>query len=379
LETQVIREPAGALHVAAEWDRLAVTSGRPYAAPGWQLGWWDAARPEGGRPVILVARDAGSVAGVLALWAQRTRSGVERLRVMGAPLAQGAGPVALPGREAAVAAAFATALHGLRPRPATLEFEGVHDGRRWAGLLKDTWPGRSAPRWRGERLVAAPLADLRPGTLDDWFAGRSSGFRQQMRRSRRALEARGATFSRAATPEAIEAAIPDLLRLHHGRWDARGGSKVVDGRTGAALAAVARRLGGEGGRMHIELIELDGQVISAHLFVAAGAETTYWLGGFDDAHARDRPGLVALVGGVEHALARGATCFDLGPGRRPYKARFADRERLLDWGTLLLPGPQRPFTTMRLVPGRLARQAAHRVRKEAPDARPAGAGANEPA
>jgi CelD/BcsL family acetyltransferase involved in cellulose biosynthesis len=115
--------------------------------------------------------------------------------------------------------------------------------------------------------------------------------------------------------------------------------------------------------MSVELIEVDGRPVSAHLVLAAGEETTYWLGGFDEAFAADRPGLVALLQAVEHALARGATRFDLGPGDQAYKRRFADGDRPLDWVTLVLPGLRRPLTRLQLAPRRLAREVRDGVRR----------------
>jgi CelD/BcsL family acetyltransferase involved in cellulose biosynthesis len=355
VDVEVIRTVPPPEEVWQAWDRLAVEAARPYVSPVWQVGWWEGAGPPSGRPLVLLARDADGPAGVLALWAQRTRSGVERLRILGAPLTQGTGPAARPGMERAVARGFAEALASLRPRPATLELDGVLEGRRWAALLTECWPGRVAPHWRFEKAVVAPLAHLEADSLDAWLATRSSGFRQQMRRSRRALLERGAVFRRVDTPGEIAAVVDDLLRLHRARWAGRGGSRAVDDGTAAALTAIARRADAPD-RMHVELIEVGGQVVSAHLFLSAGAETTYWLGGFDDAYSRERAGLVALVNATEHAIARGATHLDLGPGRQPYKERFADGERLLDWGWLLLPGPQRPLTTLKLAPGRVARR-----------------------
>jgi CelD/BcsL family acetyltransferase involved in cellulose biosynthesis len=141
------------------------------------------------------------------------------------------------------------------------------------------------------------------------------------------------------------------VALHEDRWRGRGGSRAVGADTQPVLAEVARALDGTE-RLTMELLEVDGRPVSAHLFLAAGEETTYWLGGFDEAYAADRPGLVALLQGVEHALGRGAARLDLGPGDQPYKRRFADAERELDWVTLVLPGPRR------LVSAAAARPAA---------------------
>jgi CelD/BcsL family acetyltransferase involved in cellulose biosynthesis len=361
VQGELITHPAELEALAPAWDRLAVTCGRPYAAPAWQLGWWRRAAPPGARPLVLVARDCDEVAGVLALFGQAGRSGLERLRVMGAPMAQGTGPLALPGREAQAARAFAQALAQVRrPRPATLELEGVLEGRRWAALLGDGWPRGARPAVLRGAAVLAPLARLGAPSLDAWLATRSANFRQQLRRSRRRLESRGASFRRVDGADEIAALLPAFVALHEGRWRERGGSRAVGADTQPVLAEVAAALDGTA-RLTMELVEVEGRPVSAHLFLAAGEETTYWLGGFDEAYAADKPGLVALLEGVEHALGRGATRLDLGPGDQPYKRRFADAERELHWLTLVLPGPRRAVTRLQLAPRRLARAARDRA------------------
>ncbi len=339
------------------WDALAVARGLPYAAPAWQLGWWDAAAPAGARPMMLVARDGAATVGVMALYRVAGRSGLQRLLVMGAAAAQGTGPVMAAGREAEVAAAFAEALSGVRgPRPATLELQGVAQGEHWAGQLCASWPGRARPRVSPVRRVDAPVLTLAEESFDHWLARRSANFRQQMRRARRGLDRRDAVFRRATTTAEIRAAIPDLLALHRARFAGRGGSEAVDAGTAAILGAAADGLDGTG-RMHVELIEHEDRTISAHLFVSAGEEMTYWLGGFDDRYAREHPGMLGLVGAVEHALARGRRRLDLGPGVQPYKMRLADGIRRLDWDNVLFPGPRRPVTRLQLAPRQLARTA----------------------
>ena len=365
MRAQLIDDPEAARRLWADWDALAVQASLPYATPAWQLGWWTAAAPERARLRVLAARDdAGAVVGVLGLFGERTPTGGERLRLLGAPLAQGMAPLAVAGREAEVAAAFAGALAVLRPLPATLELEGVPDGERWARMLRDGWPGRARPPVQFLRDVTAPAAGTSgAATLDAWLKGRSSNFRSQMRRSRRGLDERGGVLRRARTAPEIEAVLPRLLELHHARWRDRGGSAAVDDGTHAVLVEAVRGLAPDR-RAHAEIIECDGAVISAHLFFSAGEETTYWLGGFDDAYAAERPGLLALLGALEDVIERGATRLDLGPGTDQYKARLADRERTLAWRRLVLPGPRLPLTLLELAPRRVARAAADRLGPE---------------
>ena len=359
LHTDIIEDDQPAEALRPGWDALAVAAGLPYASPGWQLGWWRAARQPRARLLVLAVRDGDELVGLLGLWRRRDRRGVERLRLLGSAYAQGTAPLAAPGREAEVASALAHALAGLRPRAAVLELEGVPGGSRWAELLCAAWPGRG-PTVLRRPPVPGPFFSLEGG-VDAWLARRSSGFRQQLRRSRRGLEREGVTLRRACDPTDIAALVPERLRLHEARWADRGGSDAVDERTGAVLIEAARALAPEG-RLHVEVAERGGAVLAAHLFLCAGAEVTYWLGGFDDAVARERPGLVALLTAAEHAAAGGITRFDLGPGTESYKQRFADDQRELDWIQLVLPGAGRPLALAWLVPRRLAAKARARVR-----------------
>lgn len=365
MRAELIDDAARAEGLRDGWDRLAVAAGLPYATPAWQLGWWQAARPPGARLVILAASDGPGLAGVLGLYGQRGPGGLHRLRLLGASLAQGTAPLAAAGREVEVAGAFATALAALTdPRPATLEFEGTPDGARWAALMSDRWPGGRHPFAGPVRRVPEPWTSLAGDEdVDAWLARRSANFRQQLRRSRRRLEGRGAVLRRAETASDVEAVLPALLELHHARWRDRGGSEAVDDDTLAVLVEATRALAPTG-RAHVEVVEIEGRVVSAHLFLAAGGRSTYWLGGFDDAYAAERPGLVALLDGVEHALLRGDARLNLGPGEEGYKQRFADGEDTLDWQRLLLPGPRRPLTRLQLAPRAAARVAADRLGPE---------------
>ncbi len=343
------------------WDALAVACSRPYSAPGWQLGWWHEAAPVNARPLVLVAYEGEELVGLLALYGRRERTGLERLRIMGAADAQGTSPLARPGREREVGRVLGEELAALRgPRAVILDFEGVPEGRHWAAALATSWRGADRSAVLAGQPVAAPVVGLAGGTIDEWLASRSANFRQQLRRSRRRLERRGAEFRRTRTASELQEILPALVRLHLARWAGRGGSGAVGSRTEAVLCRAAGALG-DADRMYAEVIELDGRVISSHLFVAAGDEVTYWLGGFDERHGAEHPGLLALLGAVEHALERGAARLDLGPGTHPYKLRFADGTRELDWLHVLPPGVGRPVSRARLAPRRLARAARRRL------------------
>ena len=338
LRSRLFEEPASLGPHLQDWDALAVQAGRPYCAPGWMLAWWRAAAPAGARLRVAVALDeSGRLVGVAPFWAQR-RTGVEWLRLLAAPISQPTAPMAEPGRERDCARVLAGALAAAVPAPAVLGFDGVPAGSPWPALLADEWPGRRTARLHLEQTISAPTVSLRASGLDEWLAGKSSNFRGQVRRLRRQLEGRGGEFHRIGPDGDMQSVLRDLARLHHSRWDPRGGSAALDDRVEAMLGMAARELA-PAGRLWVSAIIADGQTISAHLIVAAGDELAYWLGGHDDAWAGQKPGLLALVAAIGEGLQRGGGSLALGPGAQDYKLRLADASQALDFVTLALPGP----------------------------------------
>lgn len=332
---ELIEEEGRLEELRGAWDELAQTLGRPYAAPGWMLAWWRHAAPAGARLGVAAAWDGDELVGLAPLWRER-RAGVQWLRPLAAPVSHRSEPLAAPGREGDVAPVMAAALAGARPAPDAVAFEALPAGSPWPGLLAAEWPGPGRARLEREREVTAPHVTL-DGGYDAWLAAKSSNFRSQVRRLRRKLEAQGARFVRITEADDLEPALRDFARLHHARWDPRGGSGALTPEVEAMLAAAVADLSPRG-RLSIWAVEVDGRAISSHLFVEAGDEMVYWLGGHDDAWGAHKPGLQTLVAAVEDAFARGVARLDLGPGDQEYKYRLADGESSLEWVTLLAPG-----------------------------------------
>lgn len=189
-------------------------------------------------------------------------------------------------------------------------------------------------------MVAPAVGDLMPD--EDWLQSKSRNFRQQARRRRRHLAGEGMIFHLATTPAEITARLPSFNRLHEARFEYRGGSDVLDEQVVAMLHSATRQLDSPD-RYRLWTIEDDYHVISAHLFVAAGGEVSYWLGGFDDEWASEQPSLQALIAAIQHAAEHGDDRLDLGPGAQPYKLRLSDREQQLDWMMLFPRGRRRPL------------------------------------
>ncbi len=344
----------------ASWDALAVKLGRPYCAPGWMLAWLRHVEPRG-RLRTVVALDGDRLVGIAPFYVMPSRLGPARYRLLAAASCSPVEPLAEPGREREAAAAFASCLASARPRVDLLALEGMHASSRWPSLIAAEWPGRR-PRLHIEVTHPAPDLDLRGVTFEGWLPSKSGNFRSQIRRSRRQLEAHGARFRMSRSPEELDRDLESFARLHHGRWAQRGGS-------GALTPGVERMLRDAGRsllareRFRLFCIDVDGRTIAAEIFLAAGGELSYWLGGFDEAWAAQRPSILGIVAAIEDALQRGEAHCDLGPGAQAYKYRLADGEQRAEWLMMVPAGPRAALVELTLFPRRVWRAAPEGVRR----------------
>lgn len=354
-------EDAGALERwRPSWDRLAVASRRPFCTPGWMLAWWRNVAPRGASLRTVVVTEGQELVGIAPWFVERAYGGVLRARMLASSSSFRTEPLAVPGREAEVGAQVMAALARCDPPPMVVLLEAVPAGSPWLEAFAQAWRGRAHP-WRfHDKSVGAPRLSLEGRTYQDWLDSKSPHFRQHMRRARRQLEDRGATVRLVGEPEELPAAIAELGRLHRKRWERRAGPNQFDERMERMLLDVGRDLLSEG-RFRLVRIDVAGRSVSSHLFLAAGGEVSYWLGGFDEAWAAHSPSLVAILAAIEHAWAQGDSGFDLGVGEQPYKYRFADEEESLRWWTLVPRVPGYVGTRLRLVPKQAYRELARRL------------------
>jgi CelD/BcsL family acetyltransferase involved in cellulose biosynthesis len=321
LRGELIDDVDGLAPFVAEWDALAVVRGRPYCAPAWQLAWWRHARPPPALLRTVVVLEQGRLVGIVPLYCERPLLREWQWALLGSSIASRIEPLTDVGMEEAVARVTAEVLAATDPRPRLLRLSQIPAESPWPTLVRDAWPARQS-RLVWERSVPAPILALDADDLDAWLAAKSRNFRSQMGRARRALEQQGARF-RIATTEDLERDLAAFVRLHHARWDWRGGSMALTPGMDQALDEAARTLAPEG-RLRLSSIDIADRTIGSLLFLAAGGQVSYWNGGYDAVFAKYRPGLVGLVEAIGHALAAGDSRFDLGPGDQEYKARLAD-------------------------------------------------------
>ena len=358
-----ILDTTGAIdaHVS-DWDRLAVSSRRPMAAPAFGLGWLRHCAPAGSEPRIVVVHDADRVIGVAPYLAQHGRYGRTDYRLLGSGIFHRVGPLAEAGAERAVAAAVGRALHDATPAPSLVTLEGVGRTPDWLSLLAENYPGPLSPRRYVSSVHGAPVVHLATGSFDDWLSGKSSNFRQQARSLRRRAEAQGVTY-RLATRATLEADLASFARLHHLRWDGTRSGTFLTEDIERALADIAAELVPRD-RFRLWLVEVESNAVGAQVFTEAGGELAYWNGGYDPAFRKLRPGFLLMLRAIEDACSLGVKRVDLGGGEHDYKLRFADGDDPIAWCGLMPRTRRYPVVQAQMLPAELswlARRVAKKV------------------
>jgi CelD/BcsL family acetyltransferase involved in cellulose biosynthesis len=346
---EVIEDLAAAEALSPAWDELARSASLPLCAPGWMLSWWRHMAPAGSELRILAVRDGERLLALAPWFAGRGPRGRVDMRFLGAEISDRVDVLCTHGVEREAAVALRGAIGALRPRPDLIAFEAVPASSRWERRLASGAAGRTRlARYRNSALPAPTVTLPREGGFEAWMAGRSGNFRSQMRRMRRRLESRGGAVRMLREPAEVREGLEAMMALHRGRWSGRGESGLAREGVPGLLAGAAAALGPE--RLRLWVAEVDGEPISAQLFIAAGEELKYWNGGWSEAHADLKPSMLTILAAIEDAIGRGEQRLDLGVGTHEYKLRFADSEDTLTWGGLIRRNRRWPATRAELAP-----------------------------
>jgi CelD/BcsL family acetyltransferase involved in cellulose biosynthesis len=358
LHAEVVDDPKRVDDFTSSWDGLAVACARPYCAPAWMMSWWrHLSSPERALRVVAVYED-DELVGVGPFFVDTTPRGATRWRLLASQTSSRIEPLARPGTEALVGPALVEAIATADPRPDLVTFEGTVSNSPWPEIFRRLWPGRSRPLRQVEMQQTAPVLPLVGESFHEWFDGRSKNFREIRRRGRRVVE-KGGFFRVARTPEEARIAVAAFARLHHSRWASRGGSGVLDDRVEAMVADAAAAMAPDL-RMRLWTIEVEGKIVAAEIFVAAGGEVSNWLGGFDEKWAKFGPSLLLLLQSIEQAWELGDDRFDLGTGPQEYKDRFTDDADVCEW-SVVVPALSRPLARPALIPWYAGRQSFGRL------------------
>jgi CelD/BcsL family acetyltransferase involved in cellulose biosynthesis len=354
LSSEVITELSELDPLEPEWDELAVANRLPLMSPACVMAWWRQLSPPGAEPRIVAVRDGEQLVGLAPFYVYaRSWGGGLGLRLPGIELAGRLAPLAVTGRERAVAQALGSALAGCNPRLDLLTLEGMPLASDWAAALREAWPGCLRPASRRYQVSRCPTVSLNAGSFERWLSAKSWNFRREMRRLRRQFVAAGGT-TRSSTLETLQSDVDVFVRLHASRWEGRGGSHFAG--LGAGLAAVLNDIGqtllNKEGRFRLRLLEVEAEPTSAQLFLAAGDRVLYVNGGWDERFAKLKPSMLGILDVIEEAFERGEEHVDLGLEEQHYKLRFADESDAVAWTILIPAGMRLPLTLLHTAPKR---------------------------
>lgn len=281
---------------------------------------------------------------------RRRHRGVDEVVGLAPGMAVRGAVLLAPGDEPRAAARIAHAWHAAGA-PHRLTFPQTDVDDPFPALVRDAWPTpvRPAVRWGAPRAV--PVMDMRGRGYDEWLVSKSSNFRQRVRREGRRMEAKGATFRLAETPDDLDWALGEFHRLHAAKWGARSPLSSAEGLEMMRRAAAAMGPG----RMRVHVIQVDDRAVSVQVFVAHGGELIYWNGGWDPEWAAHSPALVGIVAALEDGFARGDRRLDLGEDDTyDYKKRIADGDAPVATVVLTPRGVKYPAALAVTAPERVA-------------------------
>ena len=341
------------------WRQLAHVCACPGALPEWLLSWWHHVAPRRAELRTVTVFDSNRrLVGLAPLFAVPHASHTA-YRLLGAPYVHRLAPLAQPGSEAEVVCAIAKVLSEADPRPDVVMLDGIEVGAPWLETLTSQWTGRVRPWSYTVDVVSAPTISL-AGTFEEWLATRSSKFRQQMRRARRAVEQAGGQIVLPTVEPEVERGCAAFARLHAERWSGNDTPSYLTPAWFAAIRAAALPLAARG-ELRLWLLELQGRVVAVELSLAAGGEVQFFNGGWDASAAKFSPALLIRLAAVEDAFSRGEHRLDMGGGRHEYKLRFATGEAPIAFGGLVPRTTRYPLTRLELVAEQTARRLVQRL------------------
>jgi CelD/BcsL family acetyltransferase involved in cellulose biosynthesis len=126
----------------------------------------------------------------------------------------------------------------------------------------------------------------------------------------------------------LERDVSALFRLHHARWEARGGSSLRG--DGERFYREFARLALARGWLRLWTLDLDGVPAAAWYGWRVGPRYCYSLSGFDPAHGEDKLGFLLMAHTIERAAEEGSAVYDMLWGDEAYKRRFETGRRSAD-------------------------------------------------
>ncbi|HEY3911125.1 MAG TPA: GNAT family N-acetyltransferase [Stellaceae bacterium] len=309
IEVVPVTDEGGIAQLRPEWEALwqRDPTATPFQSPAWLLAWWRFfGSPE---PLVLTARDAGELVGLLPLYFL-AEAGRRKLLPIGVGLSDYIDALLDPTAPAAADVLIA----------ATAETRGWDEG--WLpDLASDGALARAAARSVVEAVTAAAPCPALALPRDRASLGEvvPRKMLRDLRQARARAAAAGDVVIETIAEDGLDAAMGDLFGLHEQRWRARGeeglcGDPRVRGFHRAAAAGLYAA-----GMLRLYRLWIGDAVGAVYYGFAAKGRAYAYLGGFDPAQPRLSPGMQIIAHAIEQAVAEGAASFDFLRGAEGYK------------------------------------------------------------
>jgi len=345
LGIEVVAQFTDLQRLEPQWRALIEASARPEPMqdPAWAMTWW---KHYGARRELAVGviRDGGDLVG-LAPMCRRTviywpGISFRRLELMGASGAEADGVcgeylglIARVGREADVAAAFATALaHGrFGPWDECVLEQCDGNGAMMAPLI-DALKARHArvTATASSQAYYVPL----PADWDSYLQSLPSKRRNWFRRTWKEFLAwvgdDGFALERARDLDGMKKGMRILADLHTERWRSDGQSGAFSSARFTAFHHEFAAAQLEAGQLDLLWLTVGGEPVAAHYsFVRDGKAYFYQSGRKMAVPANVRLGIVMFILALQDAMARGLKEYDFLGGDSAYKPYFTSQTRPL--------------------------------------------------
>lgn len=297
--------------IEAAWRALgrSVAAASPFLAPAWLGAWAEVYAP--GRTWAAALRDGGRLVGLLPVFVWD-----------GALLLAGTGPsdhgglLILPGYEAWAGTLLDAAAQAVDAAFERIDLQQLTPGSPLATAALPRWQARTE---NGDPCLVVPLGG------EQGMNGVPPKMRANWRYALRRLEREGCAVD-LVPPEDVAQGIAELERLHGLRWRERDEpGMLADPLLRAFLRTAAPRLAAEG-LLRLHRIRRGGETIAVLLVIGGGANSCYYLGGFDPDYGRLSPGTVLVGAAIAAAAEAGTATFDFLRGAERYKYRWGARD-----------------------------------------------------
>ena len=314
--------------LAAEWERLAQhLEASPFLRPGWADAWWRAFGV--GRLQILAAYQNGNLAGVLPL--RRYRGVLSSITNHHSPLFD------LLAANGTAAQALSHALFSQKPRRIDLSLlptsdvgvSSVHAAAEAAGY-----------RVFADSMHRSPYVVVNETSWDAYQSGLSKNLRQDLRRRKRQLEQEGRlTLEVCDGTERLDGLLEEGFSIEGSGWKEAEGTSINAHPATRRFYTETARWAAEGGFLRLAFLRLDGRPLAFDLCLECHKIHYLIKTGFDPAYRKLSPGKLLRHLMLARAFSEGLAIYDMGGLVEPYKQKYTDMNRELQWLSMFAPTP----------------------------------------